>query len=291
MKDVTELLKRVKALELTARRNVTSLVAGDYVTTVRGRGMTFCEARKYVPGDDTRLIDWNMTARSGEPWVRVHLDEREREVFVALDVSPSMRTGWQEKTKLEYAVELAATLAVSAVETKDRLGYVLFAREVEAFARPVRGRRRLFETLRALLGALDAPSKPCGESDPRAAVHAVQKLKGKRFAVFLISDFIDHDIPDDFRYVQARHDVSLLHVYDPLEYADLPELRFPAHAPEGPRHDAPCGPGCAGPLEAMQAFLRDTAERYRMRVASLSVREPVDRALRRFLHLNLPRVV
>jgi uncharacterized protein (DUF58 family) len=281
---VSELLRLVQRLEIVARRNVTGLLAGNYVTAIRGRGLLFREARKYVPGEDVRLIDWNMTARCNEPYVRIYHDEREREIFIALDVSPTMRAGWQDRTKLEYAVELAATLAVSAVEQKDKLGFVLFTDRVVDYAPPRGGRTQLHVTLRALLEQGIAPPEPCGESDPRAAIHAIQRQKGKRFAVFMISDFIDHDIPDDFRYIQARHDVSLLHIYDPLEYTSGRPVRLTGVSPEGRARRALVEPGYGGDLGEIQNFLRTEAEKYRMAVRSFSTREPVSDALRHFFY-------
>lgn len=288
MRSLAELLRDVRALELTARRSVAGVLAGEYAARVRGRGMTFAEARKYVPGDDVRLIDWNMTARARETYVRVNLEEREREVFLALDISPSMRTGFQEKTKLDFAVELAATLAVSAEDHRDRLGFLFFDAEVRAFSPPGRGKRNLFRTLREMLNASEGPGNACRESDPRAAIHAIQQMRGKRFVVFLISDFIDHDVPDDLRYVQARHDVSLLHVYDPFEYAQAPPVRFPACSPEGRRRTGTARPGGAGALSETQAFLRSAAQTYGLRWGSFSVTEPAGRALGRFFHARRP---
>jgi len=284
--NVAELLRQVRELEITARKNVTSALVGNYTTAIRGRGLDFHEARKYTPGDDTRQIDWNMTARCGEPYVRVHLDEREREVFLALDVSPSMHVGWQDRTKLEYAVEMAATLAVSAVEQKDKLGYVLFADGVVDFSPPRRGQEQLFRTLKAMLLQVRSGPRSRGESDLRLAIHAIQRLKGRRFVIFLLSDFIERDVPEDFRYVQSRHDVSLLHVYDPVEYIRTRAVFFPAFAPEGRTRLACAAPGCGGSLEELHAFLKAEGEKYRMTVHSFPTRAPVAASMRYFLHLK-----
>jgi uncharacterized protein (DUF58 family) len=280
--ELAELLRKVRELELVARRNAAGLLAGNYVTAVRGRGMMFHEARRYVPGDDTRLIDWKMTARLREPYVRVHLDEREREIFIALDVSPSMKTGWQEKTKMEYAVELAATLAVSAVASRDRVGWVLFSNRALDSAPPAGGSCQLFRCLKAFLLGARPSADPCPESDPRAAIHAVQAIRGRRFVVFIISDFIDHDVPDDLRYVQARHDVSLLHVYDPLEFADTSRIRVPAFSPEGKPSYGLVSPGFGENLMAFRSFLGAEASKYRMAVHSFSTRTAVAPSLREF---------
>ena len=277
-----DLLRRVKTLELVARKNATGLLAGDYVTAVRGRGMMFHDARRYVPGDDVRSIDWKMTARLREPYVRLYLDEREREVFIALDVSPSMKTGWQARTKMEYAVEIAATLAVSAALQRDRIGYVLFADRALDMAVPRGGPAQLFRTLKAFLVHGRSAPRRCPLSDPRAAIHAIQSLKGRKFVVFMISDFIDRDVPDDLRYVQARHDVSLLHVYDPLEFARGVPVVVPAFSPEGKPSHGLVSPGSGEDLDSFRSFMSREASKYHMAFHSFSTREPVDDSLRQF---------
>lgn len=295
-----ELLRRVRHLELAARRNTAGHLPGDYLTAFLGRGLVFHEARRYVDGEPARHIDWNITARVGEPYVRVHQLERQREVFVCLDASPSMHGGWQEKSKLEVAVELAATLAVSAVDAGDRLGWVTFADRVLAQGPPRPGRGALFAALAAFLAAAEPWQRAVEESDPRAAIHAVERHRGRRCVVFLISDFIDHDVPEDLKYVRARHDVSLLHVYDPLEYAAAIGERpadggqrdaavvLPAVAPEGRRGVAgrlqPLAPDESASLPQMEDFLHREAARHRIAVAPFSTAAPVADSLRRFFY-------
>lgn len=285
---IAELLRRVQTLELIGRRNAAGLRPGDYQTAVRGRGLLFEEPRKYVPGDEARRIDWNITARlGGDPHVRVHLEERQRDVMVLLDVSPSMHFGSRRHTKLEIAVELAATLAVAATDAGDRLGHVLFADRALAETRPRAGRAQLFRMLQQMLENTAPWRREVGVSDPRAAIHAVEKNRG-RFAIFLISDFIDHDVPDDLRYLRARHDVTLLHVYDPLEFAAHPQTR---HAPrlagrasEGASDASPLRLGGGESLEQMQAFLRRRCGELRMDFASFSTLYPARFDLRAFFH-------
>ncbi len=285
-----ELLRRVRLLELVARRNAAGLLAGDYPTAIRGRGLLFEESRKYVPGDPVRDIEWNVTARLGEPFVKVRLEERQREVTIALDVSPSMHVGFQEKTKLEYAVELAATLAVSAILSGDRLGYVIFADEVLDERPPRPGRQQLFVALRAFLEHTAPWERAVRESDPRAAIHAIERQRRASRVVFLISDFIDHDVPEDLRYVRARHDVSLLHVYDPLEYAADAAIAGEAFSPEGGTPEGGARdwirPGESGSLAAMHRFLRERCAPYRIACESFSTAVPAGPALERFLHLK-----
>lgn len=304
--DAGELLRRVRRLELVARRHAAGLLPGDYRTAILGRGLVFHEARRYVPGQPARRIDWNITARVGEPYVRIHQEERQREVVLAVDVSPSMHTGFQAKTKLEVAVELAATLAVSAIDAGDRVGWVIFADRVLDEAPPRGGRAQLFRALRALLAAAAPWQRPVAVSDPRLAIHAVQRQRsGGRRTVFLISDFVDHDVPDDLRYVQARHDVVLLHVYDPLELADGgasaagpaaggaaaaddPRPRLPALAPEGRRRGV-FRPGELGSRGEMESFLRREAGRHGIAVASISTAAAVAPSLSRFFHQRRAR--
>ncbi len=281
--EITGLLKRVEYLELAARRNAGGLLIGDYQTAIRGQGMIFHETRKYVAGDPVRKIDWNATARAGEPYVKVHLEERQREVVIALDVSPSMHAGFQDKTKLETAVELAATLAVAAIEGGDRLGWVVFADQVLAEHRPRGGRSQLFRALRSFLDHTKAWTRPVEASDPRAAIHSIERYRRGRFVVFLISDFIDHDVPEDLKYLRARHDVSLFHVYDPFEYASAADVVFQGYSPEGGGLGR-LRPGETGSLEEMQDFLRDKCGRYGIAFESFSTAQPVSSKLDHFFH-------
>ncbi|MBI3394738.1 MAG: DUF58 domain-containing protein [Spirochaetia bacterium] len=278
---VATLLKRVRELELVARQNVSGHYIGQYLTSIRGTGMMFHEARKYVEGDTVRQIDWNMTARMGEPFVKIFREEREREIFIALDVSRSMHSGWQDRTKMEYAVELAATLAVSSTGAKDKLGFLTFSDRVHDVARPLGGRVQLFRALRGFLlgGALKPKS---AVSDPRSAIHAIQRLTGRRFVVFIISDFVDYDVPEDLRYIKARHDVSLFHVYDPVEYDTESNVILPAYSPEGTAHYGPWRPGETGPLSTMHDFLFNECLRSRIQFASFSTRSNPGRSLTDF---------
>ena len=276
-----ELIRRVRHLELAARKNVGGLLAGDWQTTFVGDGLEFHEARRYVEGDPVRRIDWNLSARLDEPHVRVDREERQREVILAVDVSPSMHSGFARRTKLETAVELAATLAVSAVDAGDRLGLILWADGVLAELPPRGGRRHLFEALRRMLDHTEPWTRAVGESDPRAAVHAIERRRGRRFVVFLISDFLDHDVPDDLRHLRRRHDISLLHVVDPFEQAksDMP-LRFGAASPEGAARSGRVLPETT----SADDDLRQQAARLRIATLEVSTDDDVAAQLGTFLN-------
>lgn len=291
---VSELLRLVHLLELAARRNAVNWLSGDYLTTIRGGGLVFHEARKYVDGESSRLIDWNITARLGEPYVKVHRDERQRDIMLLVDVSPSMHSGFQRKTKLEFAVELAASLAVTAIEGGDRLGYVLFADRVLAESRPRSGRKQLHKTLASLLTWTRPWDAHVPQTDPRVALHEVAKLRGSRFVIFLVSDFIDHDVPDDLRYVSPRHDTTLLHVYDPVEAATSFPVVFTGYSPEG----APGGERVTGDaaaegrsIEKTQRWLRERAAQLGIGVESLSTAAPVRIALDTLFHRKRRQLV
>lgn len=277
------LLRHVHHLELVARHNAHGLRTGEWTTAVRGRGLVFHETRKYVQGEPARRIDWNITARLGEPHVRVHLEERQRRVILALDVSPSMHDGFQRRTKLEYAVELAATLAVSAIDAGDRLGHVVFADRVLGQERPVGGRAQLFRVLRALVEHTAPWDRPVEASDPRAAIHAIER-QGGRSVVFLISDFVDHDVPRDLDYLRPRHDVSLLHIVDPVDYAEDAPIVLAARSPEGAPRRSPIRLGEVDSLTAVEAALRERCGVLGMAFESFPTHWPVRTALGRFFH-------
>lgn len=284
-----DLLRRVQLLEIAARKNAAGRLAGAWVTSFHGSGLLFHEARKYVPGDPVRNIDWNLTARAGEPYVRVYLEERRREVVLLIDVSPSMHTGFTRRTKLETAVELAATLAVSAVEAGDRIGCVLFADRVLAERRPRAGRRRLLGVLETLLRHIGPWRRPVAVSDPRQAIHALEERRGGPRVVFLISDFLDRDVPEDLAYLRARHDVSLLQVYDPFEVAGAPGVAFAGRAPEGAATGTHwASPGRPGGTEAAVASftapLREACAGLRLAYAPVSTADDVPAALARLFH-------
>ena len=279
-----DLLRDVRALELVARRNVSSIFSGNYRTTIVGRGMDFHESRRYVPGDEIRSIDWKTTARLDRPFVKTFIEERQREIVVALDVSPSMFTGWQRLTKIEAAVETAATLALAAVEQGDRLGWVLFADHADEVVIPRQGRRQLFAALESWIEVVRRGPQTCPGTDVRSAIGAIQGFKGRRLVVFLISDFFDPDLPVDLRYVARRHDVSLLHIFDPLEFGPNPPIPFVARSPEGDFRPGARRLDHLSPITEFSEHLKISAARNGLSAQSLSTRAPIGPALDRFFH-------
>jgi uncharacterized protein (DUF58 family) len=212
-----ELLRRVRAIELRARRLVDALFAGQYVAVFRGRGIDFYELRAYVPGDDTRTIDWKTFARRGEPFVRRYREDRELTVIFAVDVSASMRSGNGRRPKADVAAELCAVLALAAARNGDRVGLLLFAESPERYIRPAAGQRHVLRVVRELLGA-----RPSSRgTDLAAALGHLQRVHRRRATVFLVSDFLGGSFARELRAAADRHDLIAICVRSPLD-TDLP---------------------------------------------------------------------
>lgn len=284
-----ELLKKVRRLELIAGKHAHSVLKGDYLTMVPGDGLEFMEARRYVFGESVRKIDWNITARMRTPYVRIFQEEREREIFIVLDVSPSMHAGWQSRRKIEYAAEIAATLSHSAVSAGDRLGLVTYADRVRASYPTAKGKVQLFRVVRTIYESAVGKPAPCDVSDLRQAVFEIQKMRGRRFVIFFISDFIDYDVPEDLKYLQAVHEVYLIHLYDPLEYEAAREVSFLSRSPEGNGRLGASAPGSAGSLDRLRDHLKEESGRFRIRCVSLSTAVPMKKNLHELFHVMKAR--
>jgi len=184
MLEVSELLKKVRQVEIVARRTVNELFAGQYKSVFRGRGMEFSEVREYQPGDDIRSIDWNVTARVGKPFIKRFVEERELTILFLVDVSTSGIFG-SERSKIETAIETAATLMFSALKNNDKVGLITFADKVIRFYPPRKGKANVLHLLRELIVA-----EPAGDStDLLAALEYVHRTQKRRSVVFVLSDF------------------------------------------------------------------------------------------------------
>lgn len=211
--NIGELLRRVRAIELRARRLVDTLFAGQYVAVFRGRGIEFYELRAYVPGDDTRTIDWKTFARRGEPFVRRYREDRELTVIFAVDVSASMRVGKGRRPKSEVATELCAVLAQAAVRNGDRVGLLLFAERPERYVRPAAGQRHFLRLLRELLATQPASRG----TNAATALAYLNRVHRRRATVFLVSDFLGASFSRELRAAADRHDIVAIRVRDPLD--------------------------------------------------------------------------
>ncbi|MSP91518.1 MAG: DUF58 domain-containing protein [Myxococcales bacterium] len=210
----------VRDIELKARRLVTDTMAGQYHAVFKGRGMSFDSVRAYQPGDDVRTIDWNVTARTGDVYIKQYVEERELTVLVAVDLSASMRIGTRDRSKRAMAAEIAAVLALSAVANNDRVGLVLFSDRIEGFVPPKKSRAHVLRIIHELRSA--RPSSPHSRID--VACDYVSLVQRRRAVVFLVSDFdCSVEWQRSLGVVARRHDVVPVAVRDPIEreLADL----------------------------------------------------------------------
>ena len=214
-----DLAARVKLLEIHARRRAASSLQGDYRSVFRGAGIEFAEAREYVPGDDVRLIDWNVTARTGSPWVKEYVEEREVPIVCAVDVSASQRVGRPSEGRLGVAAELTALVTLAAAHHGDRSGLLLFNGGVELFVAPKRGTKHALRLVREVLGFASLS----GTSDLAGASEYLLRVLRRRSVVFLITDgFVTH-FEAAVRALARRHDVIALTLTDDND-VELPDV-------------------------------------------------------------------
>ena len=211
-----DLIARIRRIEITTRKLVSDSFAGEYQSVFKGRGMEFDEVRQYHPGDDVRSIDWNVTARTGEPYVKSYIEERELTVMLAVDVSGSGDFGTRNRFKRELAGELAAVMSFAATTNNDKVGLLLFTDRVELLVPPRKGRSHVLRMVRDLL-----VFQPVGSgTDIRLALDMVHQMLKRRSIVFLVSDFLAD--PESYRQAMLvtnrRHDVVAFDLRDPLEY-------------------------------------------------------------------------
>jgi len=213
MNDTREILRKIRRLELRTRRLVASSFAGQYQSVFKGRGMNFEEVRPYSPGDEIRAIDWNVTARTGEPYIKKFTEEREMTVMIVLDVSASGNFGSVEESKRELAAEVAAILAFSAITNNDKVGLLLFSDRVELFIPPKKGRLHILRLIREMLFF-----RPKGKgTDLSGTLEYLNKVVTRRAVVFLISDFLTGDFSKPLTISAKRHDMVAIPVIDPAE--------------------------------------------------------------------------
>lgn len=214
-----EILRKVRHIEIRTRGLVNDLFGGEYHSVFKGRGMTFSEVREYQPGDDIRLIDWNVTARSNEPYVKVFEEERELTVYLVVDISSSGMFGSTDKFKKDSGVEIAAVLGFSAIKNKDRVGLILFSNEIEKYIPPKKGRSHILRLIRELL--YHKPQSP--GTSLAFVLEFLQKVAKRRSVVFIISDFLDEGYWKQLRIVNQKHDVIGIRIFDPSEL-DFPNI-------------------------------------------------------------------
>lgn len=218
--DTNELLRKVRRIEIKTRGLSQDVFAGAYHSVFKGRGMTFAEVREYQYGDDVRDINWNVTARHGKPYVKIYEEERELTLMLLVDVSASRNFGAVGESKKEMMAEIAATLAFSSLQNKDKVGVIFFSDKVEKYIPPKKGLGHVLLIIRELLNLEPQDSG----TDISSALHFLNTVVKKRSVVFLLSDFIDEN-PwiDPMRIAAGKHDLAAIQVYDKRD-AQMPDI-------------------------------------------------------------------
>ena len=214
-----QILKKVKQVEIRTRGLVNDLFGGEYHSVFKGRGMAFSEVREYQPGDDIRLIDWNVTARNGSPFIKIFEEERELTVYLLVDISKSGEFGSRNQLKQEFGAEIASVLGFSAIKNNDKVGLILFSNDIEKYVVPKKGKSHVLRVIRELLY-----NEPKGnKTSIKNVLDYLLKVAKRRSVVFLISDFIDDNYWSSLKIVNRKHDLIGIRLFDPAEKL-LPDL-------------------------------------------------------------------
>lgn len=214
-----ELLKKVRRIEIKTRRLSNHLFSGEYHSSFKGRGMAFSEVRKYEVGDDIRAIDWNVSAKLNEPYIKVFEEERELTLMLMVDLSGSENFGTRVQLKREMITEICATLAFSAIQNNDKVGVIFFSDKVEKFIPPAKGKTHTLRIIRELIEFKPESSK----TDVAEAMRFLTAFQKRRAIVFLLSDFMDRQYRDALKIMSQKHDVTGIRIYDDRE-RELPKL-------------------------------------------------------------------
>ena len=214
-----QILQKVKRIEIRTRGLVNDLFGGEYHSVFKGRGMTFSEVREYQPGDDIRLIDWNVTARTGSPFIKIFEEERELTVYLLVDISASGEFGSGQQLKREIGAEIAAVLGFSAIKNNDKVGLILFSDEIEKYVIPKKGKSHVLRVVRELLYTVPERTG----TSLKNALDYLLKVAKRKSVVFIISDFLDQEYWSSLKVVNRKHDVIGIHLYDPAE-TNMPDM-------------------------------------------------------------------
>ena len=218
--ETSEIIKKVRKIEIKARGLSSNIFAGQYHSAFKGRGMAFSEVREYQFGDDVRDIDWNVTARFHRPYVKVFEEERELTVMLLIDVSGSLDFGTQKQMKRDMVTEIAATIAFSAIQNNDKIGVVFFSDKIEKYIPPKKGRKHILYIIREMLDFHPESKK----TDVKQAVEFLSSVQKRRTTSFILSDFyVRNDFMQSLQIANRKHDVVAIQVYD-QRAKDLPDV-------------------------------------------------------------------
>lgn len=217
--DTQELMKHVRRIKVVTTKLVDEHISGEYQSVFRGQGIEFDEVREYVPGDDVRSIDWNVTARMGRLFVKRYCEERELTIIFLVDISGSMCFGSGDRSKAELAAELTSLLALSAIKNQDKVGMILFSDRIEKYIPPRKGRTAAMRLVREVLAAEETRR----QTNIAEALQFLNKVQKRRAVIFLISDFMAKDYEKELRVMARRHDLIACPISDPREH-ELPDV-------------------------------------------------------------------
>jgi len=217
--EVSELLKKVRKIEIKTKGLTNHIFSGEYHSAFKGRGMSFAEVREYQYGDDVRNIDWNVTARFRHPFVKVFEEERELTIMLLIDVSKSAFIGTRNQLKNEVIAEIAGVLAFSAIQNNDKVGVLFFSDAIEMYIPPKKGKSHILRIIREILN-FEPKSKKTAIS---LALESFNNMVKRKSITFILSDFIDENYADELRHISKKHDVIGIKVYDQLDM-ELPDV-------------------------------------------------------------------
>jgi uncharacterized protein (DUF58 family) len=215
----SSIFKKIRQIEIRSRKSVNQLFAGEYRSIFKGQGLEFHEVREYVPGDDIRLIDWNVSARLGYPYIKKFIEERQQSIILCVDVSASQDFGSQKLNKNEAAAEIAAVLAFSAINNNDLVGLLMFSDRIEKYIPPKKGRRHVLHVIREILSFRREGRK----TDMSQALRYLNRVNKKSAVLFVISDFLNERFEQPIRILSKKHDLIPVVIKDRME-RHLPEL-------------------------------------------------------------------
>lgn len=224
----SEIIKKVKSLDLKTRLPVQNILSGNYQSRFKGQGMTFSELREYQPGDDIRLIDWKHSEKMRSPYIKLFEEERELTVILAIDISASCEFASQKKSKKEQLLECAALIGFAAAKSRDKVGLLLFSNEIEDYVPPKKGKENILKLLRDIY-CFKAKHR---QTNIKKAATALLKNLKKRSCIFLMSDFQDQNYDQTFKRLSKKHDVIPIHISDPWEQTLKVEGSFLFRDPE-----------------------------------------------------------
>jgi len=226
--ETQQLLKKVRRIEIKTRRLSNHLFSGEYHSSFKGRGMAFSEVRRYEFGDDIRAIDWNVTAKLNEPYIKVFEEERELTLMLLVDLSGSENFGTRNQLKREMITEICATLSFSAIQNNDKVGVIFFSDKVEKFIPPGKGKSHILRIIRELIEFKPESNK----TNIAEALRFFSAFQKRRAIAFVLSDFMDSRYRSALKIASRKHDITGIRIYDPSE-EDLPKLGFlPMRDPE-----------------------------------------------------------